>query len=185
MVQQTELGLTVHPYRLYGQPLFPNVRHLTVTVLKEMKAVAGGRYSAFELPDAMVFDSIDLCLKGDETEMISLLVPLRAREYRSTSIHLPNTGILTHSPHSQWNACTFYDTQPRHNLALLPRLESSLPFGITYFVFGAPQWRDGWLSYLERHDWRPSPTNKIQLEWFDSADDPACPPCKVCGAYGP
>jgi hypothetical protein len=56
---------------------------------------------------------------------------------------------------------------------------------INFFIRGT-KWKDAFLAVAADPDntfgpWRPSPDNKVQIEWFDDGDDPTCPPCVICG----
>lgn len=177
--------LIVSSDQLYdGQPLFPNVEHLTMTMLQDT-GTSSGRWRAYQrAPVPLVFGSIDMCYKGNETERESLLCNFRASEWRSISVHLPSIAMFSRNPHYpvRWGSFTFYDTRPDVNFPHIRRLEAVSGSEINYCVLGPTKWKEGWLAYAAKWNWYPSPANKVQLEWHDTPDDPACPTCAVCGA---
>jgi hypothetical protein len=152
-------------------------------------------------PPHFVFNSIDVCLRGDEAEtFISPLNKLPARKLRSLAIHLPNIkplcsdrGILP----GGWDRFDFYDTRPDITPIAIRILEDIAAYDgrgppkMNVYVLGT-KWKNAYLFVAADpifqygfygRPWSPSPERKVQIKWLEDDKDPTCPPCVVCGEY--
>lgn len=194
-----------------GAPLFPRVRSVALCSLAGAPSRVPWapvlRPPLRDMPPATyIFGEIEVCICG--LPAVGLLAYLPSKHMTSLTIHdMHCTWVEEHLIPWPWGACgsfRLYDGRPASiawSPHILRRLEAkaraldSPPIHIA--VYGA-KWKPESLQNLARLDeeenfgqapwgpvsaWRPSPANKVQLEWYDP-EDPACPACVVCGKCG-
>lgn len=191
-----------------GNPLFPRVRHVAIQSSKDLDYSSPPALLPHKVtmpPRILVFDEIDVCVTWLPTSRpLDYLPPLHVTSFTAHDISFWEWIEELLLPPT-WGPCgsfRMYDGRPSYtswSSNVMRRLEAkargldSSPFHV--IVYGA-NWKQESLENLARvTDWeedpsqppwrpvsslRPSPANKVQLEWCDP-ENPACPACVVCG----
>lgn len=172
---------------LYPQPVHPRFR----PPLSDMP------------PGILVFGEIDVCVTASQKVGLLSYLPIRhVISYTAHDIMIESIpeDLLTPDWDS-WGSLRVYNRFPRcipteahllRELEAKARAQDLTPIHI--INYGA-KWKAYSLEALADVDyfngsiynsaspicpWKPSASNKIQLEWYDP-DDPTCPSCVVCG----
>lgn len=192
-----------------GIPLFPRVRQLAIvssskgasTVYPEPVPPRSRPAVDSMPPGILIFGDVDVCVAA--LQPVGLLSYLPTRRVISYTAHDIMIGSIPDVPTPEWlswGPLKLYNRFPEditpfaQVVCQLEAKARALDLAPIRIINCGAKWKqyslDGLALVLDDDGsttpfppvcpWKPSPSNKIQLEWYDP-DDSSCPSCGVCG----